>query len=78
MLTAFGAVSAAVMVGSYALEARTPAWILVFAAGCASTALYAVLTRSWIFAALEIVWSALAVRRFIDRQNIDLGEGLSE
>ncbi len=54
------------MVVAYALEARGPVWIAVFAAGCASTALYAVLTRSWIFAGLELVWSVLAIRRFVD------------
>ena len=68
MLTAFGVASAVVMVVAYALEARSPTWIAVFAAGCASTALYGILTRSWIFAGLEIVWSVLAARRFIGRQ----------
>ena len=68
VLTAFGAVSAAVMVVAYALEARHPVWIAVFAAGCASTALYGVLTRSWIFVVLEVVWSALAIRRYLDQR----------
>ena len=68
VLTAFGVASAAVMVVAYALESRGPRWIAVFALGCASTALYGILTRSWIFAVLEIVWSLLAVRRFIDRK----------
>lgn len=65
MLTAFGAISALIMVVAYAREARNPIWIAVFAAGCASTAVYGVLTQSWIFAALEVVWSAIAIRRFL-------------
>ena len=65
VLTAFGVASAVVMVVAYALESRGPTWIAIFAVGCASTALYGILTQSWIFAGLEIVWSALAVRRFI-------------
>lgn len=68
VLTTFGAVSAAVMVVAYALEARNPVWIAVFAAGCASTALYGVLTRSWVFVVLEVVWSALAIRRYLDER----------
>ena len=64
MLTAFGVVSAVVMVAAYALEPRGAMWIAVFAVGCAATAIYGLLTRSWIFAGLEIVWSVLAVHRY--------------
>jgi len=67
VLTAFGIASATVMIASYRLENRGPAWVMVFAVGCASTALYAVLTRSWIFAALEAIWSVIALRRFTSR-----------
>lgn len=56
------------MVAAYALEARDRLWIAVFAAGCASAAVYAVLTRSWIFAGLEFAWAALAIRRFVNHE----------
>ena len=65
MLTAFGVVSAIVMVVSYALEDRDRRWIAVFAAGCLSTAVYGVLSEAWIFAVLESVWSVIAIRRFL-------------
>lgn len=68
LLTAFGASAAVVMVVSYGLEERSPTWVAVFAVGCAAAATYAVLTSSWIFAALEVVWSALAVQRFLTQR----------
>jgi hypothetical protein len=64
VLTIFGAVSAAVMVAAYALEARGSVWIAVFAGACVTTAVYGVLSGAWIFAALETVWAAIALRRF--------------
>lgn len=64
MLTAFGVVAAATMVGAYALEPRGDVWIAVFAAGCAATALYGALTGAWIFVVLETVWAAVALARF--------------
>jgi len=68
MLTAFGVVAAPTMVVSYALESRSQRWILIFAGGCAATALYGVLTEAWIFAILESVWSVIALRRFLGTQ----------
>ena len=66
MLTAFGVVAAATMVGAYALEDRGPRWIAVFAAGCAATAVYGALTGAWIFVVLESVWAVVATVRFRD------------
>lgn len=63
MLTAFGPGSAALMVTAYALEARSRHWVGVFAGACLATAIYGTLTRAWIFAALEAVWSAIAFLR---------------
>ena len=65
MLTAFGVVAAATMVGAYALEPRGVHWIAVFAAGCAATALYGALTGAWIFVVLESVWAVIALNRFV-------------
>ncbi len=52
------------MVLFYALEERSPAFVALFAAACVASALYAVLIRSWPFAAVERVWSVLAFRRW--------------
>ena len=64
MLTGFGVASAIVMVVSYSRESRDHRWVAVFALGCAATATYGLLTRSWVFAALETIWAVIAWRRF--------------
>lgn len=73
LLTAFGVVAATTMVGSYALESRGAIWIAIFAFGCSATALYGVLTGAWIFAILETVWAAIALKRFTEaRSRVDI------
>lgn len=64
VLTVFGAVAALTMVVSYALEARHRNWLAVFAIGCLAASIYALLTGAWIFAVLEMLWAAVAVRRY--------------
>jgi len=75
MLTAFGVVAATTMVTSYALEDRHRYWIVVFAVGCAATALYGVLTGAWIFAVLETIWAAVALRKFRANRLPELAAG---
>jgi hypothetical protein len=65
----FGLVAVTVMVVSYALEKRAAVYVLVFAMACAGAAVYAVLIRSWPFAAVEAVWSVVAFRRWLDRRS---------
>ena len=61
---AFGILAVSSMVLFYALEERSPAFVALFAAACVASAVYAVLIRSWPFAAVELVWSVLAFRRW--------------
>ena len=63
-LEAFGFLSAACMVALYALEPRSPRYVLGFAIACAAASCYAVLIRSWPFAAVEAVWCVVAVARW--------------
>jgi hypothetical protein len=63
-IAVFGAAVVTIMLVSYALEARSPAWILVFAVGCAASALYAALAGTWPFMVVEGVWSVVALRRW--------------
>ncbi|MFT7599324.1 MAG: uncharacterized membrane protein YjjP (DUF1212 family) [Acidimicrobiales bacterium] len=69
MLTAFGILSASTMVVAYGFEQRHPRWIIVFAIGCLSTAIYGVITGAWVFAVLEALWSVLAVHRFTQQES---------
>jgi hypothetical protein len=61
----FGVVAVGCMVVMYALEQRSPVFVLGFAASCAAASLYAVLIHSWPFAAVEAVWAMVALRRWI-------------
>jgi hypothetical protein len=62
-MTAFGFAAVTLMVVAYALEDRSPWWLLVFAVACALASTYGFLTRAWPFAAVEAVWSLVALRR---------------
>lgn len=71
VLIAFGVISAALMVVTYGLESRGPHWIALFAAACAMTALYGVLSGAWLFAVLESIWAMVALRRFTKRRTTE-------
>ena len=60
----FGLLAVSSMVTTYALERRARVYILAFAISCAGACLYAVLIRSWPFAAVEAVWALIALRRW--------------
>ena len=60
----FGFLATASMVTTYALERRGREYVLGFALSCAAASLYAVLIRSWPFAAVEAIWAVVAVRRW--------------
>ena len=60
----FGIAAVTAMVVTYALEARSPWYVLAFAVACAAASVYAVLIRSWPFAAVEGVWSVVALHRW--------------
>jgi hypothetical protein len=64
MIETPGLLAAPIMVISYALEQRAPAWIAVFAFGCVLAALYALPIGSVPFLIAEGVWSLIALRRW--------------
>lgn len=63
-LTLFGLVSVIAMLVFYALENRSPWFILAFAASCALGSVYGFLQGAWPFGLVEVVWSIVAVRRW--------------
>jgi len=67
MLTGFGLVAVTATLVFYALEDRSPAYILAFAGGCAASALYGFLQGAWPFGLVEIAWTIVAMRRWIKR-----------
>jgi len=64
MLTAFGAVAVTFMMVMYAAEHRHPNFVVGFACGCALSSVYGFLSGAWPFGVVEMVWSAIALRRF--------------
>lgn len=63
-LTLFGLFAVTAMLVTYAFEARSPWFILAFAASCALGSVYGFLQGAWPFGLVEAIWSAVAIRRW--------------
>ena len=63
-LLIFGTLAVGAMLVMYTLEERSHWFVLGFAAASAVAALYGGLIEAWPFAALEGVWSLVALRRW--------------
>jgi hypothetical protein len=63
-LTLFGLLAVVAMLVSYALERRSPWFILAFALSCGLGSAYGFLLGSWPFGLVEAVWSLVALRRW--------------
>ena len=63
-LTLFGLLAVSAMLVFYALEDRSPWYILAFAGACALASLYGFLQGAWPFGVVEAIWSAVAVHRW--------------
>jgi hypothetical protein len=63
-LTAFGLVAVSLMLIFYALEDRSPGYILAFAGACALASAYGFLQGAWPFGLVEAVWALVAVERW--------------
>jgi hypothetical protein len=64
LLTLFGLVAVTLMLVTYALESRSPWYILAFAFACALGSVYGFLQGAWPFGLVEAVWSCVAIRRW--------------
>ena len=63
-LTIFGLIAVSLMVSFYALENRSPWYILLFAAACVLGSAYGFLQGAWPFGLVEGVWTGIALRRW--------------
>jgi len=63
-LTLFGLVAVAAMLLFYALEDRSPLFLLAFAGACVLASVYGFLQGAWPFGLVELVWSVVALRRW--------------
>ena len=64
-ITAFGITALTFMMMMYALERRHQMFVLAFAIGCLLSSSYGFLSGAWPFGAVELVWSAVALRRYL-------------
>ena len=64
MLTVYGVLAVSFMMAMYALERRGRVFIALFALGCVLSSIYGFASGAWPFGVVELVWSAVALRRF--------------
>jgi hypothetical protein len=65
MLTVYGACAVTFMMLMYAFESRGHGYILAFAGGCLLSSVYGFLSGAWPFGVVEVIWSGIAVRRYL-------------
>jgi hypothetical protein len=64
-LTLFGLFAVTAMLVTYALEKRSPLFILAFAFSCLMGSAYGFLQGAWPFGLVEAIWGGVAVRRWL-------------
>lgn len=62
-VTIYGVVAVTFMMSMYALEHRGRGFVLAFACGCVLSSIYGFLSGAWPFGVVELIWSAVALRR---------------
>ncbi len=67
-VTLFGILAVSFMMVMYALEQRRPIFILAFAIGCLLSSAYGFLSGAWPFGVVEVIWSGVALRRYLTRR----------
>jgi len=68
-LTLFGLFAVSAMLVCYALEKRSPWFILAFAGSCLLSSVYGFLQGAWPFGIVEAVWTLVAARRWWSVKN---------
>ncbi len=64
-ITVFGVLAVTFMMVMYTLERRHPGFVLAFAVGCLLSSAYGFVAGAWPFGVVELIWSAVAVRRYL-------------
>ena len=63
-LSLFGLAAVAAMLVFYALERRSPWFVLAFAGACIAASVYGFLQGAWPFGVVEAIWAIVAARRW--------------
>jgi hypothetical protein len=64
VLTTFGLIAVTAMLVFYAIEHRSPWFILAFSGACGLASLYGFLVGAWPFGMVEAIWLLVAARRW--------------
>ncbi len=64
-VTLYGVCALSFMMAMYALERRGRLFILLFAVGCLLSSAYGFLSGAWPFGVVEVVWSGIALKRWV-------------
>jgi hypothetical protein len=64
-VTIYGVCAVGFMMTMYALERRGNRFVLAFALGCLLSSAYGFLSGAWPFGVVEVIWSGVALRRFL-------------
>jgi presenilin-like A22 family membrane protease len=70
-LTVFGAAAVTSMLVFYALEARSGWFVVAFAGACLASSAYGFMQGAWPFGVVELVWSVIALRRWLVRRTAE-------
>ena len=65
-VTIYGVCALTFMMGMYALESRGRRFVLAFALGCVLSSVYGFLSGAWPFGVVELIWSGIALRRYLE------------
>lgn len=63
-LSLFGLSAVIAMLVAYALEKKSPWFVLAFAGACGLGSVYGFLQGAWPFGIVEAIWAGVAVRRW--------------
>ena len=71
LLGVYGAIAVCAMLVCYALEGRSPVFVLGFAVACAASSVYGFLQGAWPFGVVEAIWCVVALRRWQRRRALE-------
>ena len=72
-LTMFGLLAVTAMLVFYALEDRSPWFILAFACACVLASVYGFMQGAWPFGVVEAIWAFVAARRWQTKMRASTG-----
>lgn len=66
LVTVCGVVALSFMMAMYAMEHRHRSYVAAFALGCVLSSAYGFASGAWPFGVVELTWSGIALRRYLD------------